>query len=67
LKKKPHQKLGWCGGKGGEMPQTLYAHINKRKKKNWADGVGQGVGLEFKAQYCKKKKFHVDQRANFKI
>jgi hypothetical protein len=51
LKKKPHQKLGWCGGKGGEMPQTLYAHINKRKKKNWADGVGQGVGLEFKAQY----------------
>jgi hypothetical protein len=22
------------GGKGGEMTQTLYAHMNKRKKKN---------------------------------
>jgi hypothetical protein len=24
--------------------------------KNWAGGVAQGVGPEFKPQYCKKKK-----------
>jgi hypothetical protein len=26
-------EVGGGGGKGGEMTQTLYAHINKRKKK----------------------------------
>jgi hypothetical protein len=26
------EKLGW-GREGGEMTQTLYAHMNKRKKK----------------------------------
>jgi hypothetical protein len=24
--------VSWGGGKGGEMTQTLYAHMNKRKK-----------------------------------
>jgi hypothetical protein len=24
---------GECGGKGGEMTQTLYSHMNKRNKK----------------------------------
>jgi hypothetical protein len=24
--------------------------------KNWAGGVAQGEGLEFKSQYCKKKR-----------
>jgi hypothetical protein len=24
---------GGCAGKGGEMTQTLYAHMNKRNKK----------------------------------
>jgi hypothetical protein len=24
---------GECGGKGGEMTQTLYAHMNKRNTK----------------------------------
>jgi hypothetical protein len=26
---------GGGGGKGGEMTQTLYAHMNKRKKKRY--------------------------------
>jgi hypothetical protein len=26
-----------CGGKGGEMTQTLHAHMNKRNKKNLVD------------------------------
>jgi hypothetical protein len=38
LKASPQGTGGWgkgkVGGKGGEMTQTLYAHMNKRKKKN---------------------------------
>jgi hypothetical protein len=51
-------------GAGGEMAQTMYAHmnkwINKKEKektphKKRAGGVAQGVGPEFKLQYHKKK------------
>jgi hypothetical protein len=31
---------GW--GKGGEMTQTLYAHINKEKKKKWISKTWEG-------------------------
>jgi hypothetical protein len=34
--------VGGVGGKGGEMTQTLYAHMNKIKiKKNKRDGGGE--------------------------
>jgi hypothetical protein len=29
---------GRGGGKGAEMTQTLYAHMNKRKKKTFLNG-----------------------------
>jgi hypothetical protein len=29
------------GGKGGEMTQTLFADMNKRKKKKRRDSLGQ--------------------------
>jgi hypothetical protein len=57
--------MGGFGGKGGEMTQTLYAHMNKIKIKKKtlsqkhpsqkrAGRVAQGVGPEFKVQYCNK-------------
>jgi hypothetical protein len=60
-----HHHKGGGRGKGGEMMQTLYAHMNKikikkkRKKKaiiKRAGRVAQGVGPEFKLQYRQKKK-----------
>jgi hypothetical protein len=30
--------------------------ISKNSSQKWAGGVAQGVGPEFKPQYCKKKK-----------
>jgi hypothetical protein len=30
--------------------------ISKNPLQKWADGVAQGVGPEFKPQYCKEKK-----------
>jgi hypothetical protein len=37
---------GEDGGRWGEMNQTLYAHMNKRNKKNQSTGV-QGKGFFF--------------------
>jgi hypothetical protein len=31
-------------------------YLKNTQQKKRADGVAQGVGLEFKPQYCKKKK-----------
>jgi hypothetical protein len=36
------------------MTQTLYAHMNKKNKKQKKE-LAQGVGPEFKPQYCKNK------------
>jgi hypothetical protein len=36
--RKPHLNSKGGGGKGGEMTPTLYAHINKRKKKKLQGG-----------------------------
>jgi hypothetical protein len=44
------------GGGRGKMTQTMYAHVNKRKKKGGgAGGVAQGIDSEFKPQYHQKK------------
>jgi hypothetical protein len=42
------KNIGWeeregGGGKGGEMTQTLYEHMNKRKKKRTLECVNMGI------------------------
>jgi hypothetical protein len=39
---------------GQIVPETLSQKTLSQR--NWAGGVAQGVDLEFKSQYCKKKK-----------
>jgi hypothetical protein len=36
-------------------------------KKKWTGGVAQGVGLEFKSQYCKEKSFSKGSEAEMGI
>jgi hypothetical protein len=38
------------------LKNTITRKKKKKRKKKKADGVAQGVGPEFKPQYCKKKK-----------
>jgi hypothetical protein len=47
--RKPHLNSKGGGGKGGEMTPTLYAHINKRKKKKL-----QGGGSSLLWPVCKE-------------
>jgi hypothetical protein len=39
-------------------------YLEKTRCKKMADGVTQGVGPEFKPQYCKKKKKSKNQKIN---
>jgi hypothetical protein len=41
---------------GQIVHKTLSQKTLHKKKKRGASGVAQGVGLEFKPQYCKKKR-----------
>jgi hypothetical protein len=57
----PGSKWGWAGEgggrQGGEMTQTMYAHMNKEGKKSKIEAKnGEKKGFGF-ALYCLKKKY----------
>jgi hypothetical protein len=55
------------GWKGGEMTQTLYAHINKRKKKRWSLQGGHKIIGEMSLKEIMRPQYPAPSLSAFKL